>query len=110
MDAWRKILFWGIGGDQLRVLDRKTEALLLAAETFDAVGALLGSKTNVSTLEEAWKNLLTAQGHDCWPVRIRVLRATGSRPWIAPKTSMTSAGAPSATTIWIRQGIQASLF
>ena len=64
MDAWRKVLFWGIGGDQLRLLDRKIEALLLAAETFDAVSARLGSRTSMSTLEEAWKSLMTAQSHD----------------------------------------------
>jgi hypothetical protein len=64
MDAWRKILFWGIGGDQLRVLGRKTEALLLAAETFDAVGSLLGATTRSALLEDAWKNLMTAQSHD----------------------------------------------
>ena len=37
MDAWNKSLTWGLGGDQVRVLDRKVEGLLLAAELFDAV-------------------------------------------------------------------------
>ena len=32
MDAWNKSLTWGLGGDQVRILDRKVEALLLAAE------------------------------------------------------------------------------
>jgi alpha-mannosidase len=64
MDSWRKVLFWGIGGDQIRVSGRKIEAKLLAAEAFDAVASGLGSKTMASTLEDAWKDLLTSQSHD----------------------------------------------
>ncbi len=64
MDAWKKLLPWGIGGDQLRILDRKVEALLLAAERFDAVASSLGTKTKERSLEAAWKDLLTAQSHD----------------------------------------------
>ena len=26
MDDWNKLLTWGLGGDQLRVMDRKVEA------------------------------------------------------------------------------------
>ena len=64
MDAWSKLLTWGIGGDQLRVTDRKVEGLLHAAERFDAIAASLGARTNEKKLEEAWKHLLTAQSHD----------------------------------------------
>jgi len=64
MDAWTKLLTWGLGGDQLRVMDRKVEAKLLAAERFDAVAAGLGGKNQARPLERAWKNLLTSQSHD----------------------------------------------
>jgi alpha-mannosidase len=64
MDAWSKLLPWGLGGDQLRILDRKVEALLLAAERFDAVASSLGESSRAEKLEKAWKNLLTAQSHD----------------------------------------------
>ncbi|MEK7404575.1 MAG: glycoside hydrolase family 38 C-terminal domain-containing protein [Acidobacteriota bacterium] len=64
MDAWKKVLPWGIGGDQLRILDRKVEALLLAAETFDAVASSLGAKSMEPVLEKAWRDLLIAQSHD----------------------------------------------
>ncbi len=64
MDAWNKSLTWGLGGDQVRVLDRKVEGLLLAAELFDAVVSLLGGKSQVDVLEKAWKNLLASQSHD----------------------------------------------
>ncbi len=64
MDAWNKLLTWGLGGDQLRILDRKVEALLLAAERFDAIAGTLGAKSNAPALEEAWKHLLTSQSHD----------------------------------------------
>jgi len=64
MDSWDKLLTWGLGGDQLRVLDRKLEALLLAAERFDAVACSLGAQTQERTLDKAWKDLLTSQSHD----------------------------------------------
>jgi alpha-mannosidase len=64
MDAWTKLLTWGLGGDQLRVMDRKVEATLLAAERFDAIASSLGAKNKARLLEQAWKNLLTSQSHD----------------------------------------------
>jgi alpha-mannosidase len=64
MDAWTKLLTWGLGGDQLRVMDREVEATLLAAERFDAVQASLGAKSQARKLEQAWKDLLTSQSHD----------------------------------------------
>ncbi len=64
MDAWNKLLTWGLGGDQVRIMDRKVEALLLAAERFDAVAQGLGAKTKEPLLEQAWRNLMTAQSHD----------------------------------------------
>jgi hypothetical protein len=64
MDSWQKLLPWGIGGDQLRVMDRKVEAILLAAERFDAIASSLGGKTKTQNLQAAWKDLLTAQSHD----------------------------------------------
>lgn len=64
MDAWNKLLTWGLGGDQLRAMDREVEALLLAAERFDAIASSLGSGTNERRLETAWKDLLTSQSHD----------------------------------------------
>lgn len=64
MDAWTKSLTWGLGGDQVRIFARKVEALLLAAEMFDAVAAGLGSKSHVDLLEKAWKDLLASQSHD----------------------------------------------
>jgi alpha-mannosidase len=51
MDAWNKSLTWGLGGDQVRILDRKVEGLLLAAELFDALAAALGSKSRAEALE-----------------------------------------------------------
>ena len=44
MDAWNKSLTWGLGGDQVRIMDRKVEGLLLAAEMFDAVASALGGQ------------------------------------------------------------------
>jgi alpha-mannosidase len=64
MDAWNKLLPWGIGGDQIRVNARKVEATLHAAERFDALATIVGSKSKSPTLEGAWRNLLTAQSHD----------------------------------------------
>jgi hypothetical protein len=64
MDAWNKSLTWGLGGDQLRILDRKVEGLLLAAECFDALAALWGAPSQADLLERAWKDLLASQSHD----------------------------------------------
>ena len=64
MDAWRKLLTWGLGGDQLRIMDRKVEATLLAAERFGAIAFSLGAPNSSQTLEGAWKHLLTSQSHD----------------------------------------------
>jgi alpha-mannosidase len=64
MDAWSKLLTWGLGGDQLRIMDRKVEATLLAAERFDAIAFSLGAPNQSAALEGAWKHLLTSQSHD----------------------------------------------
>jgi len=64
MDAWNKLLTWGLGGDQLRIMDRKVEGTLLAAERFDALAASLGAKGHAQSLEDAWKRLLASQSHD----------------------------------------------
>ncbi len=64
MDQWKKLLPWGIGGDQIRVNARKIEATLHAAERFDAVVSSLGTKSKTDILYGAWRNLLTAQSHD----------------------------------------------
>ncbi len=64
MDAWKKLLTWGLGGDQLRVMDRNVEAKLLAAERFDALASTLGAKNHAADLESAWKDLLISQSHD----------------------------------------------
>jgi hypothetical protein len=64
MDAWNKSLTWGLGGDQVRILDRKVDGLLLAAELFDAVAAALGRPSQAEALEKAWRDLLASQSHD----------------------------------------------
>jgi alpha-mannosidase len=64
MDAWNKSLTWGLGGDQIRMLDRQVDGLLLAAELFDGVAAALGGVSQVNELEKAWRDLLAAQSHD----------------------------------------------
>ena len=64
MEAWNKLLTWGLGGDQVRIMDRKVEQLLLAAERFDAVAGTLGLQSQTSLLDMAWRDLLTAQSHD----------------------------------------------
>lgn len=64
MDAWKKLLPWGIGGDQVRVNARRIEATLHAAERFDAVATAMGSPSKTFVLYNAWRNLLTAQSHD----------------------------------------------
>jgi hypothetical protein len=65
MDDFRKLLPWGVGGDQLRRKGRAVEALLLAAERFDAAAGLLGLKEErTADLDQAWKHVLIAQSHD----------------------------------------------
>ncbi|MGD0782188.1 MAG: hypothetical protein ABSA30_04920 [Candidatus Aminicenantales bacterium] len=64
MDAWNKSLTWGLGGDQIRILDRKVDALLLAAELFDAIAAAHGNASQAGMLERAWRDLLSSQSHD----------------------------------------------
>ncbi|NJD04419.1 MAG: hypothetical protein FIA99_17910 [Ruminiclostridium sp.] len=64
MDDYDKILPWGIGGDQLRVNDRKAEALLISAEQFDAFSYMLGPERKTCEFEDIWKDLLAAQSHD----------------------------------------------
>jgi len=64
LDAWNKSLTWGLGGDQVRVLDRKVEGLLLAAEVFDAAASALGAASQAGLLDKAWRDLLASQSHD----------------------------------------------
>jgi alpha-mannosidase len=64
MDAWNKSLTWGLGGDQVRIFDRKVEALLLAAEIFDAAASSLGAASQCEQLDKAWRDELAAQSHD----------------------------------------------
>ncbi len=64
MDAWDKSLTWGLGGDQLRIMDRKVDALLQASERFDAVASTLGAPSQAGQLEAAWKDLMASQSHD----------------------------------------------
>jgi hypothetical protein len=64
LDAWDKSLTWGLGGDQLRIMDRKVETLLLAAERFDAIASSLGMTPQTKLLDKAWRDLLASQSHD----------------------------------------------
>ena len=64
MDAWNKSLTWGLGGDQVRSLDRRVDGLLLAAELYDAIASALGCPSQVDRLEQAWRDLLASQSHD----------------------------------------------
>ena len=64
MDAWNKSLTWGLGGDQVRVMDRKVEGLLLAAEVFDAAASAFGGTSQAEVLDGAWKDLMASQSHD----------------------------------------------
>ncbi|NQU41613.1 MAG: hypothetical protein HQ523_16840 [Lentisphaerae bacterium] len=65
MNDFEKLLPWGVGGDQLRRFGRDVEAVLLAAERFEAIAHLLGLPTaKLARLDEAWKKLLIAQSHD----------------------------------------------
>ena len=64
MDASGKSLTWGLGGDQVRIFDRKVESLLLAAEVFDAAASSLGAASQCELLDKAWRNELASQSHD----------------------------------------------
>jgi alpha-mannosidase len=64
LESWDKLLTWGLGGDQIRILDRKVEQLLLAAERFDAIASTMGFPSQTELLDRGWRNLLTAQSHD----------------------------------------------
>ena len=64
MDAWNKSLTWGLGGDQIRILDRMVDGLLLAAELFDAVASGKGRPSQAAELDQAWRDLLASQSHD----------------------------------------------
>jgi hypothetical protein len=64
-DDWHRVLSWGIGGDQIRRLYRRTEGRLLAVEGLDALLASQpGSATEPLDLEVHWRDLLTGQSHD----------------------------------------------
>jgi alpha-mannosidase len=64
LDSWDKSLTWGLGGDQVRILDRKVDGLLLAAELFDACAACQGRPSQAEALDKAWRDLLASQSHD----------------------------------------------
>jgi hypothetical protein len=65
MDDFAKLLPWGIGGDQLRRFGREVEAVLLAAERFEAAAHVLGTGVDgAGRLRQAWRDLLCAQSHD----------------------------------------------
>ena len=64
MDAWNKSCTWGLGGDQVRVMQRKMEGLLLATEVFDAAASSLGAKSQAELIDKAWKDMMTSQSHD----------------------------------------------
>ena len=64
MDDFDKVLPWGVGGDQLRVSDRKAEALLITVEQFDAFSYMLDPERKMCEFDDIWKDLLTAQSHD----------------------------------------------
>lgn len=64
MEAFQKRLTWGLGGDQVRIFDRKLEGTLQSAETFDAFASTLGGTSQVATLDQAWRDMMTAESHD----------------------------------------------
>lgn len=64
MDAFDKKLTWGLGGDQVRIYDRKIEGTLQAAETFNAFASTLGRTAKVAVLDQAWKDMMAGQSHD----------------------------------------------
>ena len=99
MDAWNKSLTWGLGGDQVRILDRKVE------------GAAAGRRTSSTRSPRRWArrsqaSCWTRRGKTCWPRRAttwgcastRAGKATAWRPPTGSRTTTTSPGARSATT------------
>jgi len=65
VDDFAKLLPWGIGGDQIRRFGREVEAVLHAAERFEAIAHLLDPAfDDAAALYEAWRQLLAAQSHD----------------------------------------------
>ncbi len=65
VDDFAKLLPWGIGGDQIRRFGREVEAVLLAAERFEAVAHTLRLDLDeAGELHAAWRRLLAAQSHD----------------------------------------------
>jgi alpha-mannosidase len=63
-DDFNKVLAWGLGGDQVRVNDRKVEALLISSEKLNAISYMLGNLSEQGKLDESWKDLLISQSHD----------------------------------------------
>jgi hypothetical protein len=64
-DDWKRVLPWGIGGDQIRRLYRRTEGLLLSVEALDAVVAASDNQSvPVPDLAQHWRDVLTPQSHD----------------------------------------------
>ena len=99
MDAWNKSLTWGLGGDQVRIMDRKVEGLLLAAESFDAIASTLGARSQAELLDKAWKDLLASQSHDVGLCEYSRWQGDRMAPPNGSRTTTTSPGARSATTI-----------
>lgn len=65
VDDFSKLLPWGIGGDQIRRFGREVEAMLHAAERFEAIAHTLDRGfEETARLYEAWRQLLAAQSHD----------------------------------------------
>jgi len=65
LDDWNQELPWGVGGDQIRFYNSIIEGLLLDAEKLEAIAYLLGGRSKLTKLKEAWKNLMIGQCHDC---------------------------------------------
>ncbi|MCD4669654.1 MAG: hypothetical protein K8S14_04350, partial [Actinomycetia bacterium] len=63
-DDFNKVLAWGLGGDQIRVNDRKVEAILISSEKFNAISNMLGNPSEQLKLDKSWKDLLISQSHD----------------------------------------------
>lgn len=63
-DQFHKLLPWGVGGDQIRVYDRKIESALLAAEKLNVMAVSLGAPSLQEEIDLAWEDLLVSQSHD----------------------------------------------
>jgi hypothetical protein len=67
-DDWRRLLAWGIGGDQVRVLCRRVEGRLLGLECLEALACLAGGagvgSERLAAIGAGWRDLLTAQSKD----------------------------------------------